>query len=410
MAPVEVVAVGDELLLGAVLDTNTSWLGRRLAEAGAGLSRATLVPDQVDAIRSVLAEAVARRPAAVVVTGGLGPTSDDRTRDALAALGAVALRRDPGLEDGLAEWYAARGRELPELARGQADVPEGARVLPNPVGSAPGLVLVVDGVAVWALPGVPAEMVVLAERYLLPELADPADVAVLRVLAVARLGESDIATRLAPLEEELPAGVALAYLPEVGEVRLRLSARGPGAAELLAPWVERARASLGLAVYGSGQDRLEAVVVRLLAEAGASLAAAESLTGGGVGAALTAVPGSSAVFRGGVVAYAAELKHRLLGVPAGLLERHGPVSAEVAAAMAAGVRDRLGARYGVATTGVAGPDRQDGHPPGTVHLAVAGPGGTVTASPLLPGDRERVRRLSVVHVLDLLRLELQAQP
>ncbi len=412
MTSVEVVAVGDELLQGEVVDTNTSRLARLLVPAGAQLTRATLVGDQVADISAAVAAAVARRPDAVVVSGGLGPTSDDRTRDALAALAGVPLARQPDLEADLASsWYARSGRRLQEPARRQADIPRGARVLDNPAGSAPGFVVHVDRVAVYALPGVPEELAAMAERHLVPELTDDAHAYVVRTLHVVGLGESELAVRLAALEVDLPPGVGIAYLPAPNLVRVKLSARGPSARPLLEPYVQRARALLGTAVAGQDDEPAEASVHRLLRAAGHTVAVAESLTAGALGEALTRVPGASATFRGGLVAYSTDLKTRLLGVDPALLRARGAVDPEVAAQMALGVRHRLGASYGVATTGVAGPEPQDGVPVGTVHLAVAGPAAAAGHVLQLRGTRDQIRQAVVVGALQaLLEALLEAGP
>lgn len=406
MTSVEVVAVGDELLQGEVVDTNTSTLARLLVPAGARLTLATLVGDQVADISAAVAAAVARRPDAVVVSGGLGPTSDDRTRDALAALAGVPLARQPHLEAELASWYARSGRRLQEPARRQADIPRGARVLDNPAGSAPGFVVHVDQVAVYALPGVPEELAAMVERHLLPELTDDAHAYVVRTLHVVGLGESELAVRLAALEVDLPADVGIAYLPAPNLVRVKLSARGPSARPLLEPYVQRARALLGTAVAGQDDEPAEASVHRLLRAAGHTVAVAESLTAGALGEALTRVPGASATFRGGLVAYSTDLKAGLLGVDPALLRARGAVDPEVAAQMALGVRHRLGATYGVATTGVAGPEPQDGVPVGTVHVAVAGPAATAGHVLQLRGTRDQIRQAVVVGALNALLVAL----
>ena len=406
MAAVEVVAVGDELLQGDVVDANTSSVARLLVPTGVDLARAVLVGDEPADISAAVAAAAARRPRAVVVTGGLGPTSDDRTRDALAALAGVPLHRDPGLEAGLARWYARTGRALPEPARRQADIPQGARILDNPAGSAAGFVLPVDGVAVYALPGVPEELQAMAHRHLVPELGDAANALVVRSLHVVGMGESHLAGRLAALEAGLPSGVRLAYLPAPNLVRVKLSARGPSARQLLEPYLQQVRALLGTAIAGEDDEPPEASVHRLLREAGATVAVAESLTGGALGEALTRVPGSSATFRGGVIAYSTELKGLLLGVDPALLRAHGAVHPDVAAQMAVGVRARLDASYGLATTGVAGPEPQDGIPVGTVYVAVAGPAATDQHLLHLHGTRDSIRRAVVVGALDALRAAL----
>ena len=412
MMRVALVAVGDELLLGSLVDTNTAWLAGRLAEAGLDVVGAAVVGDEVAALVDAVEHGLGRADV-VVVAGGLGPTPDDRTRAALAAWSRRPLRRRADLEATLRGWYAGRGGTLPAAALRQADLPEGAVALPNPTGSAAGVLLDTAAGTVVALPGVPSELRAMVEATVLPWLVDraggPAAV-VTRQLRCVLLGESVVAERLAPLEAALPADVRLAYLAEPGEVRVRLTtaaATRQEAQAALDPWVARARALVGDAMYGEGEGGLDAAVHALLLSRGATVAAAESLTGGLLGAALSEQPGASATFRGSVVAYATDLKAGLLGVDAGLLGREGAVHPDVALQMARGVRRALGATWGVATTGVAGPDRQDGRPVGTVHVAVCGPGPEEVASPLLGGDRARVRRLSVLVALDLLRRRLQ---
>jgi nicotinamide-nucleotide amidase len=399
---VELLTVGDELLRGDVANGNAAWLGRRLTEVGAEVTRSVVVPDELDAITEALGEAL-HRAGAVIVTGGLGPTSDDLTRDALARAAGVTLRREPELERRLRERASSRNVPLRDEALRMADVPGGAALLPNPAGTAPGLRLALPGGVVYALPGVPSEMRAITEESVLPELRGTTRAA--RVLRTATVWESVIAAHLTPVEA-MP-GVRLAYYPSPGEVRVRIEADGEGR---LAAAEAAARDLLGSALYGVGDATLDRVVHGLLAERGATVAVAESLTGGLIGAELTAMPGSSSTFAGGVIAYATPLKHSLLGVPEDLLTAHGAVHPEVAAAMARGVRERLGASYGLAVTGVAGPEPQDGQPVGTVHVAVAGSGGETTVRSLrlpAPGDgdhaRGPIRRMTVVHALDLLR-------
>jgi nicotinamide-nucleotide amidase len=406
---VAVVAVGDELLLGDVINGNLGWLGRTLADAGVPVVRGFEVGDAVEEIVAVLREALAVADA-VVVTGGLGPTSDDRTRDAIAQVAGVALRRDSELERGVAAWYAGHGREAPPNVWVQADVPEGARSIANPTGTAPGIAIEIDGRPVYAVPGVPSELHGMVHSTVAPELRDragsPAPL-VTRQLRVAVLGESLVAQRLVPLEAGMPDGVQLSYLASPGEVRVRFTGVDVPALDLLR---DRAEELLGDVVSGRDAEALPATVLRLLAEREATVAVAESLTGGALASALVDVPGSSVAFRGGVIAYATELKAVLLDVDAGLLAAGGPVQAEVAVAMARGVRERLGADYGLATTGVAGPDDVDGVPAGTAYVAVSGPAGVERSVALaIPGGRDRVRRLVVVHALDLLRGVLTAR-
>ncbi|GAA0364899.1 CinA family nicotinamide mononucleotide deamidase-related protein [Actinoallomurus spadix] len=402
---VELLNVGDEILRGDISNGNAGWLGRRLTEAGVEVVRDVVVPDDTETIVAALREALERADA-VIVTGGLGGTSDDVTRDALARAAGVALRRDPALEARIRERAVTRGVPMGESALRMADVPEGARRLPNPAGTAPGLRVELHGGVAYAVPGVPEEMRAIVDEQVLPELTGTPVAA--RVLRTATVWESVVAARLAPVEA-LP-GVRLAYYPSPGEVRVRITAAGE---ERVTEAAAMARDLLGGAVYAEEDLDLDRVVHRLLAARNATVAVAESLTGGLLGAELTGMPGSSATFLGGVVAYATPLKHSLLGVPADLLAAHGAIHPDVAAAMATGVRERLGASYGLAVTGVAGPDPQDGQPVGTVHIGVAEAGGPpVVRSVRLPvaGDGERargpIRRMTVVHALDLLRRHL----
>lgn len=406
---VELVTVGDELLLGDTINGNAAWLGRRLADSGIAVVRSVVVADRQEEIIQAVEDGL-RRSEAVITTGGLGPTSDDLTREALAAAAGVKLHRDPGLEERLRERTVRAGRELMPMALRMAEVPEGAAILPNPAGTAPGLRVELPGGPVYALPGIPSEMRALIDAEVLPRLlADGvAEPARRRTLRTAGVWESILATRLAPVEAL--DGVQVAYLPDSGEVRVRITATGPDADIVLAGAEEMAREVLGSAVYGAGDETLDRVIHRLLAERNATVATAESLTGGLLGAELTAMPGSSATYVGSVVAYETRLKAALLGVSEELLAAGGAVQPQVAAQMAAGVRDRLGATYGLAVTGVAGPEPQDGRPVGTVYLAVAGPTGSPKiVSPRLPmttswhGQRALLRRMTVVHALDLLR-------
>ncbi|MDN3353557.1 CinA family nicotinamide mononucleotide deamidase-related protein [Actinomadura sp. DC4] len=399
---VELLTVGDELLRGDTVNGNATWLGRRLTEAGVEVTRGAVVPDELDVMVGALHDAL-RRADVVIVTGGLGPTSDDMTREALAQAAGVGLLRDPEVERRLRERAAERSVPLRPDALRMADVPEGATLLPNPAGSAPGLRLTLPDGVVYALPGVPSEMRAITDESVVPELRG--DRVCACVLHTATVWESVVAHRLAPVEAM--EGVKLAYYASPAEVRVRIEAEGAG---LLAEARETARELLGSACYGEGELSLDRVVHGLLADRNATVAVAESLTGGLLGGELTAMPGSSATFAGGVIAYATPLKHTLLGVPDDLLAAHGAVHPEVAAAMARGVRERLGASYGLAVTGVAGPEPQDGYPVGTVHVAVAeSGGGATTRSPGLPvpadGARARVavRQMTVVHALDLLR-------
>lgn len=410
----EIVGVGTELLLGQIVNTNAAWIGQRLADVGWDCLRHTAVGDNQARIAEVIREALGRADA-VIVTGGLGPTQDDVTREAMAAVAGVPLVRRPELEAWLRERFARMGvQRMAEMNLRQADVPEGARYIDNPRGTAPGLIVEVDGKPAYAVPGVPREMEGMLEQVVLPDLAARAGegrAIVSRTLRTAGVGESRLAERLTPLWEEAGAGeVTLAYLASPGEVRVRLTAVGATRDEALAdiaPVEARIREELGDIVYGTDDETLEAAVGRLLRERGGTLATAESLTGGLLGGRITAVPGSSGYYLGGVVAYATDAKASLLGVDQELLAGAGPVSEPVAAAMAEGARKAFGADLGLAATGVAGPAEQAGRRVGTLCLGVADAAGTATRTLTAPGDRTQVRLWASAVALDLMRRRLE---
>jgi nicotinamide-nucleotide amidase len=415
---VEIVAVGTELLLGDVVNTNAAWLGQQLATVGLDVRRTVVVGDNVPRIADALRTAIVEADA-VIVTGGLGPTEDDVTRDALARVANVELGRNTDAVGDIRASYAAAGLgDVPPSALRMADLPVGATPLGNAAGTAPGVRMELGDAVIYLVPGVPAEMHEMVSTFVLPELislaGEPA-VLVSRILHTVGLGEPAVADRLGPVFARLErqtaeaGGVTLAYLASRGQVRVRLTVKAAtpeAASERLTPVETEVRSLLGDAVYGVDDDTLDRVVHRLLADRGATVAVAESLTGGLLGGALTAMAGSSATFRGGVTAYIEDVKASILGVPDDLLLAHGPVHPDVALAMAQGVRERLRATYGLATTGVAGPEEHGGHRVGTVHLAVVGPGGNDVASLVLHGDREGVRERAVVAALDLLRRHL----
>ncbi|MDA8034018.1 MAG: competence/damage-inducible protein A [Actinomycetota bacterium] len=411
----EVVAVGTELLIGQIVDTNSAWIGEQLALAGIDSTHQVKVGDNVGRIVGVLRAALERADA-VVVCGGLGPTHDDVTRDALAEVMGVPLRRDPEALALLESVFAGRNREMPRNNLRQADVPEGATIIPQRLGTAPGLVCPVGEKVVFAVPGVPFEMKEMVERVVLPELrrrSGETSVIRSRTLRTWGFGESRLAEILAPRLEALEAvgaGVpTMAFLASgIEGIKVRLTVKAPDeAAALDALDAEEAqvRALTGPAVFGVDDETMEHAIGELLVGAGLRLAVAESFTGGLIASRVVAVPGASRWFAGGVVAYATEVKHRLLEVPAGDV-----VSEVAAAAMAEGVRRLLGADVGLATTGVAGPEPQEGKPPGTAFAGIALPGEAGTARALeLVGGRARVREIGTITALDALRRRLLAR-
>jgi nicotinamide-nucleotide amidase len=416
---IEICTIGDELLLGYTIDTNGAHLARELAQVGVSVVRRSTVGDAAEAIAAGVREAL-DRTGAVITTGGLGPTADDMTKPAVAALFGRGMRLDEAYLASLeARWKARTGRDMPASNRQQAMMPEGAATLVNNHGSAPGVWLE-DARGRWVamLPGVPREMGGMLADVLLPLVrerqraaaggAEPPVVRA-RTLRTTSVAESALADRLGDLARG-PDGLSLAYLPGREGTDLRLVARGLPAAEAdarLAGAADRLRARLGDFVYGEGDTDLAAVVLEACRARGMTVAAAESCTGGLLGARLTSVPGSSDVVLGGVVAYANAVKTAELGVAPAVLAEHGAVSEPVARQMATGVRAKLGASIGVGITGVAGPGGGTPEKPvGTVWIAVD-VGGEVRAlrSPMV-GDREEIRYRAAQLALDLVRRAL----
>lgn len=399
-----VLAVGDELLLGDIVNTNAAWLGQQLAAAGVEVVFSAAVGDDVQRLATALRRGLEDADV-VVLSGGLGPTVDDLTRDGIALVAGVPLERSPVLEQQLRDRFAAYGYSMPDAVLRQADVPRGAEPLNNPLGTAPGLWLELGDQLVVALPGPPHELRATAGPVLERLGQRSGAVVTTRQVHVAGLGESAVAERV-EAAVDVPEGVALAYLAGGAVVRVRFTTSGDPA--LLDPLVEAVDEALGDHVLGHDDEALDGVVHALLSAASQTVAVAESLTGGLLGAALSQRPGASSTFRGGLVVYATDLKAVLAGVPEQVLASYGAVSPETAQALAQGARERLGADWGIGITGVAGPDEQEGQPVGTVHVAVTGSSRTTVRSLRVPGDRERVRGLAVTGALDLLRRELSS--
>jgi nicotinamide-nucleotide amidase len=411
---VELLTIGTELLLGFTIDTNASDIARALASVGARVVRTTTVGDDEAAIGNALREALVRT-GFVIATGGLGPTRDDVTKRAVARLFEAPLEIDEGYLELLRQRFASLGRgPMPAANRSQAEVPRGAAVLKNRWGTAPGLWL--DGPlgTVVLLPGVPREMRALTEHEVMPRLRErmrqrgAADIVTrTRTLRTTGISESALADRIGNLEDQLPPA-RLAYLPGLEGVDLRLSVGGLAAAaadEALDRGAELLRPALGHHLYGEGEADLAAIVLELLRHRHLSLAVAESCTGGLLGGRLTAVPGASDVFVGGIVAYTDAIKTAMLGVPAEVMASHGAVSEETVRAMMRGARARLDARAGIAITGIAGPSGGTPEKPiGTVWIAAAIDSQERAVERRFPGDRESVRRRSAQAGLDLLRL------
>jgi nicotinamide-nucleotide amidase len=405
------LSVGSELLLGDLTDTNATWLSRRLTALGIEVVHHLAARDILEELVEALHWLVDRVDV-VVVGGGLGPTGDDLTRESIAAATGAPLERHPEIEDALRARFQAMGRDMPERNLKQAMIPRGATVYPA-VGTAPAFGLTIadpSPTRVFALPGVPWELKDLFDAHVTSELRAlvGARATVTRLIHVAGLGESTVSEIVEPLIDD-PA-VTLAFLAHARtvEVRLTISADDPDAAQIASqPLVDKVAEALGTAVVSIDDETLEEVVVRLLAERGQTVATAESATAGDVAGRLGRVPGASRVLVGGMVVYADEAKRDLLDTPAGLLEAEGPVSDPVTAHLAVAVRERLGADYGIAVTGVAGPDPVGDLEVGTAIWALAGPDGKIEVHRRrLPGDRTQVIARLGTAALDLLRQRL----
>jgi nicotinamide-nucleotide amidase len=406
----EVVAVGTELLLGQIVDTNSAWLGEQLALAGIDCHHHSTVGDNLDRIVDTLERALDRADA-VVVCGGLGPTQDDITRDAIARVMGVELEIDEDVAARIEAMFSARGRRMPASNMRQAEVPAGARAIHDPQpGTAPGLICPVGDKVIYALPGVPHELEAIVSKAVLPDLRERNDdpsVILSRTLRTWGESESGLAERIAPRIDALDrtGNPTIAFLASgIEGIKIRITAKAPDEAtarDVLAAEEAELRAMLGSLVFGVDDESMEHAVAVLLDAQGLTLAVAESLTGGLVAARLVNVAGASGFFTGAIVAYDSAVKYDLLDVP------EGPVVSEQAArAMAEGVRRRLRADVGLSATGVAGPAEQDAQPPGTVFLGMA-IGDDVEVQKLqLPGDRDRIRQYSCISLLNMLRLRL----
>jgi nicotinamide-nucleotide amidase len=409
----EVVGVGTELLLGQITNTNARWISERLAEIGVDVLYHQVVGDNEGRIEDALRLALSHADV-VIVTGGLGPTQDDITRQAVARVAGAGMVRRPQLEEMIRAKFARAGRDMAESNLVQADVPEGARVILPDLGTAPGLAVEIEASRLYALPGVPAEMREMMEGTVLRELsslAGPASIAS-RIVRCVGIPES----RVAELTDDLfraSVNPTVAYLAGGGEVKIRLTAkaRSRGDAEaLLEPLVEGVVRRLGDHVFTTTDEELEGTVGGLLRDSGKTLACAESLTGGELGARITSVPGASDYFLGSAVCYSARAKREILGVTQETIDGPGLVSAECAREMAAGARRLFGADLALALTGAAGPQPHAGAEPGQIWVALEAEGVSHQRGLRSPGDRELVRRWAEQAGLDLVRRHLQGAP
>lgn len=408
---VEVIAIGTELLLGQIVNTNLATIGQALAEAGLDTYRQVVVGDNLDRLAEAIREGLAQSDA-IILTGGIGPTQDDITREGICQATGLAMAYDEEYATHLEEWWAARGREMPATNYKQAEHPAGAELIPNPKGTAPGLDIDFEGKRIFALPGVPAEMVMMLAGHVIPALIafDGGDAAVLKSRVLRSYGMSE--SKVAELLDDLFDGQGnptMAFLASAGEIKVRLTAKAAtaeAADTLIAPVEQEVRRRLGT-VFGADDETLESLIFAALGERGWTIATAESATGGMIAARLTAVPGASDFVRGAVVSYATDVKEQVLGVPSETLAA-GVVSEETALAMAAGAREVLGVDVAVAVTGSAGPDPQE-REIGTMVVAVATPDDARARTFRMPGDRERVRAYTTTAALHLVRLAVTGE-
>lgn len=406
----EIVSVGTELLMGQIVNTDAQFLARRLAALGITMYRQSTVGDNPGRVKEAVREALSRADL-VITTGGLGPTEDDLTKEMVAeALGLPMVRHDEVVE-GIRRYFESTGREMTPNNLRQADFPEGARLMPNRKGTAPGCIAEKDGKRVAVLPGPPHELIDMYEQQLEPYLLSLSDqVIASRFLHIVGVGESIVETRLMDLFHWESPTLALYCAP--GEVTARLTVRcgkDVDPAPLLDPLEKEIRARLGESVYAEGLDAsMPKTVVEMLTARKETVSVAESLTGGMLASRLVDVPGASAVLGEGYVTYANEAKERLLGVSGETLRAHGAVSEQCAREMAEGCRRASGADWALATTGIAGPDGGTPEKPvGTVYIACAGRQGTVVKALKLRGDRTRVRSMTCLYAMDLLRVSMK---
>lgn len=379
----EIITIGDEILIGQVVDTNSAWMGRKLNDAGIRVNRITSISDDSREILGALRDA-ATRADMILITGGLGPTRDDVTKKTLAEYFGAGMRRDAETLEQVKRIFARYDTPLLDVNIAQADVPDNCTVLVNRNGTAPGMWFEADGRIYVSMPGVPFEMQYLMEEEVIPRITERFRLPALvhRTILTAGLGESFLASRIEAVEDALPAHIRLAYLPKLGQVRLRLSATGADRGSLsreVDEWAERIIAIIREYVIAEDDIPFEEVILDFMKQRNLTLTLAESCTGGYLSHLFTQVPGASAVYLGGTVSYANELKQQILGVSEETLRVHGAVSEQTAIEMAQGAQKNLGSDYAVSVTGIAGPGGgTPDKPVGTVWMAAASASKTVT--------------------------------
>lgn len=408
---IEVITIGDELLIGQVVDTNSAWIGSKLNENGIHLSKITSIGDSRRQIFEALDDAFASADA-ILVTGGLGPTKDDITKKTLAEYFGCGFKTDSETLERVTKLVKARGVELSDINRMQADVPEACEVIQNHEGTAPCMMFKKDGKLLFSMPGVPFEMKALMEKQVIPILVTAAGKANVlhKTIMTTGVPESALAKKIEAWEDALPKNMKLAYLPSLQGVRLRISATGDDKKKLyddVEEQVDKLKAIIANDIFSFSDEPLQNVVGRMLASRNLTVSAAESCTGGTVASTIVSVPGASRYFKGGIVAYDDEVKKALLKVNPCFLFTDGAVSKKIVEQMAEGVRDALKTDFAIATSGIAGPDGgTDIKPVGTTWIAVASAHGTVSQVFGFGNNRERTMVRATAAALNMLRMEI----
>ncbi len=412
MNPVaEIITIGDEILIGQTVDTNSAWIGARMSMIGLPVKRIISISDSPNEIRAALSDSM-KRASVVLITGGLGPTNDDRTKQTLAGFFNSNLVEDPAVLEDIMALLKVRNYPLTALNRAQALVPDNCRVVHNPEGTAPGMWWERKGTVVVSMPGVPFEMKSIMENSVLPWLSQKFKTPFIlhKTIMTIGIGESRLASNLEDWEKALPAGFSLAYLPSPGMVKVRITGTGQDRASIEHTMNELTDSLVSIAgefFFGFDEVSLEELVGQLLLKNNLSLSTAESCTGGSIAKLITRIPGSSIYFKGGIVSYANEIKIKYLDVTETMLKNHGAVSREVVEQMATGCLKHLDTDFAVATSGIAGPDGgTEAKPVGTTWIAVANKRGVVSQQFLFGEHRERNVLKASQAALNMLRIEI----
>jgi len=407
----QIITIGDELLIGQTIDTNSAWMGAEMSKLGFDITRKTSIHDNHDDIMEIL-RSVTGKADVVLITGGLGPTSDDITKQALCEFFNSRMKTDQDVLAMIEEMIKRRGFHMNENNRKQAEVPEACTVLSNAAGTAPGMWFEKEGTIIISMPGVPVEMKHIMNHHVLPKLKNRffSQAIIHRNIMTYGMPEAKLAEMLTGFEASLPPEIKLAYLPSFGIIKLRLTGTGPDPDSLdqvIEKQVKNLNEIIPELIFGENEEMFETVIGKLLFERNLTLSTAESCTGGKIAQMLTSVPGSSAYFKGSVVAYDNDIKKEVLGVPGNLIENFGAVSRQVVESMAAGVRDLMKTNFSVATSGIAGPDGgTEEKPVGTIWISVASEYGIVSEKQIYGGDRNtNINRFSIA-ALSLLRKQI----